>query len=127
MSVRTTVRLRRGAEAVAARTVAERIVADAAGTPYNTTWPHCDQRVLHAPGECEYCDKHGELQAVRESWGINFTGHHDPEKYLCPAEDARSLSVIERWGGNVKAPKIPTQAEMEAAREELERLFEALS
>lgn len=94
---------------------------------YQPGWPHCDPCVLHAPGECEYCDRHPELQAVREVWGINYTGKHEPAKYLCPAEDARSLSVIERWGGNVKAPKIPTRAEVDAARAELERLYDALS
>ncbi len=39
------------------------------------TFPHCDQRILHAPGECEYCDGHPEWQALRQSWGIAFTGH----------------------------------------------------
>jgi len=38
-------------------------------------FPHCDQRVLHALGECEYCDRHPEWQALREAWGIAFTGH----------------------------------------------------
>jgi hypothetical protein len=38
-------------------------------------FPHCDQRVLHSPGECEYCDRHPEWQALREAWGIAYTGH----------------------------------------------------
>jgi hypothetical protein len=38
-------------------------------------FPHCDQRVLHEPGECEYCDKHPAWQELREAWGIAFTGH----------------------------------------------------
>lgn len=38
-------------------------------------FPHCDQRILHAPSECEYCDGHPEWQALREAWGIAFTGH----------------------------------------------------
>jgi hypothetical protein len=38
-------------------------------------FPHCDQRVLHAPGECEYCDRHPDWQALRKAWGIAFTGH----------------------------------------------------
>lgn len=38
-------------------------------------FPHCDQRILHAPGECEYCDGRPDWQAVRQAWGIAFTGH----------------------------------------------------
>lgn len=37
-------------------------------------FPHCDQRVLHAPGECEFCDGCPEWQALRKAWGIAFTG-----------------------------------------------------
>lgn len=37
-------------------------------------FPHCDQRVLHAPGLCRYCDRHPEWQKLREKWGIAFTG-----------------------------------------------------
>jgi hypothetical protein len=44
-------------------------------------FPHCDQRVLHAPGECEYCDQRPDWQALREAWGIAFTGHI-PKAYL---------------------------------------------
>lgn len=38
-------------------------------------FPHCDARILHAPGECEYCDLHPEWQELRKMWGIAFTGH----------------------------------------------------
>lgn len=70
-------------------------------------FPHCDSRVLHAPGECEYCDRHPEWQELREAWGINFTGHHlvaneYGSKYLpCPSEANRPLSKINQWDGNV--------------------------
>lgn len=37
-------------------------------------FPHCDQRILHAPGECQYCDMHPEWQELRQAWGIAFTG-----------------------------------------------------
>ena len=37
--------------------------------------PHCDQRVLHAPSECEFCDQRPEWQELRRAWGIAFTGH----------------------------------------------------
>lgn len=63
-------------------------------------FPHCDQRVLHAPGECQYCDKHSEWQMLRQAWGIAFTGY-DPEgtELPCPANHARGDSV-NKWYGN---------------------------
>lgn len=67
-------------------------------------FPHCDSRVLHAPGECEYCDRHPEWQLLRMAWGIAFTGY-EPEteknELPDPATVARPLSIINRWGGNV--------------------------
>lgn len=80
-----------------------------------TQFPHCDQRILHAPSDnCEYCNAHPEWQELREAWGIAFTGHsyeviqetdwngEPTEKVLfpCPAELARPLDVINQWGGN---------------------------
>lgn len=62
--------------------------------------PHCDQRVLHAPGECEYCDEYPELQDARELWGINYTGGRDQAKLVCPSEMARPLDLINLWPGN---------------------------
>ena len=38
-------------------------------------FPHCDQRILHAPGECNYRDGQPLWQELRRSWGIAFTGH----------------------------------------------------
>lgn len=64
-------------------------------------FPHCDQRMLHAPGECTHCDNHPEWQALRVSWGIAFTGWTpDANELPCPAEKARPLTTIEQWGGN---------------------------
>lgn len=63
-------------------------------------YPHCDQNVLHAPGECEYCDKLPEVQQARERFGVNFTGHYDQHKVLCPAERLRPETTINKWGGN---------------------------
>jgi hypothetical protein len=41
-----------------------------------TQFPHCDPRILHGPHDrCEYCDRHPEWQALRQAWGIAFTGH----------------------------------------------------
>lgn len=67
------------------------------------TTPHCDQRVLHAPGECEYCDEYPAWQAARKMWGIAYTGHTITvaQPLPCPSELARDLSVIEAWGGNL--------------------------
>lgn len=47
------------------------------GTP-----PHCDGRVIHAPGACRYCDARPELQARPASDG-------DPEGVTIP-EDVRA-------------------------------------
>lgn len=43
--------------------------------PKLNRFPHCDQRILHAPGECEFCDQCPEWQLLREAWGIAYTGH----------------------------------------------------
>ena len=43
--------------------------------PEIAQFPHCDTRVLHAPGECEFCDGQPVWQALRRAWGIAFTGH----------------------------------------------------
>ncbi len=69
--------------------------------------PHCDSKILHAPGDCEYCDKQPEWQELRQLWGIGFTGHSDEEGNVtpCPSELVRPLSVINRWPGNVAHPK----------------------
>lgn len=74
-------------------------------------FPHCDTRILHAPGQCRYCDNHPEWQALREAWGIAFTGQDwgsDEEgiKLPCPADLNRppgSDRDHRRWGGNVSA------------------------
>lgn len=35
--------------------------------------PHCNTEVLHAPGECYYCDRYPERQRVRAASGTPFT------------------------------------------------------
>lgn len=62
--------------------------------------PHCDPRILHAPGDCEYCDKHPEWQALRLAWGIAFTGF-EPEgtELPDPATHARGEAHCV-WPGN---------------------------
>lgn len=69
-------------------------------------FPHCDARVLHAPGECEFCDMHPEWQALRVSWGIAFTGYEPEGSELPdPATHARGLDNVHRWYGNTPHPK----------------------
>lgn len=65
--------------------------------------PHCDQRVLHPPGECIYCDRYPEWQLAREMWRVNYTGYHEQDKSPCPSEDqGRSINSVNRWFGNVE-------------------------
>ena len=62
--------------------------------------PHCDAKVLHSPGTCEYCDHRADLQAVRLVWGISFTGEGSTETSTCPSQLERPLEKINRWPGN---------------------------
>lgn len=63
--------------------------------------PHCDQRILHAPGECDHCDKHPDWQALRQLWGIAFTGYQPEGKELPdPATAARGIECVNTWTGN---------------------------
>jgi hypothetical protein len=68
-------------------------------------FPHCDRRVLHAPGECEFCDVHSNWQALRMAWGIAFT-NYEPEgnELPCPANHARG-DAVNKWHGNVAQAK----------------------
>lgn len=62
--------------------------------------PHCDELVLHAPGECEICDKYApQAQQQRITDGVNFTGHNDPNKQPCPAWVRRGANC-QKWQGN---------------------------
>ena len=73
---------------------------------YIEQYPHCDSRVLHAPGECEYCDGHPDWQALRVRWGIAFTGYEPVDDELpCPAWYARG-EKSQMWSGNVARPTI---------------------
>ncbi len=65
-------------------------------------YPHCDSNVIHHPDDqCKYCNDRPDLQIKRAFSGINFTGHYDDDKELCPAERVRPLETIEKWHGNV--------------------------
>lgn len=64
-------------------------------------FPHCDMRVLHAPGECDVCDRHPEWQALRQAWGIAFTGYEPENKELPdPATHVRGFENVNAWQGN---------------------------
>jgi hypothetical protein len=64
-------------------------------------FPHCDSRVLHAPGVCKFCDDFPNWQQQRVADKVNFTDEYDPDKRFCPSTDFRSPDVINKWGGNV--------------------------
>lgn len=67
--------------------------------------PHCEARILHAPGECEHCDMFPDWQLCRERWGIAFTGHTPTQdQHPCPADVARPNGHHQRWGGNQARP-----------------------
>lgn len=82
---------------------------------------HCDGRILHAPKECLYCDKYPERQALREMWGINFTGHYDTDKIICPSEQRRPLEIINQWHGNV-----PITAEQQKKDTDWDKIKQAI-
>ena len=67
-------------------------------------YPHCDSRVVHAPGECTYCDDQPTLQIARLTANIAFTGYEPkPGQFPCPADAARPTNTPSdhrRWAGN---------------------------
>lgn len=75
-------------------------------------YPHCDELVLHAPGECKYCDLFPARQSSRIKNLINFTGHRERGCSPCPSEKRRAFESINRWGGN-RAVK-PGEAEADS-------------
>jgi hypothetical protein len=83
---------------------AARVVGDLCGETYEgCSFAHCDSSLLHAPGECKYCDAYPLRQRQRVVTGVNFTGHDDPGKQPCPADASRppgSASDHRRWAGN---------------------------
>ncbi len=61
--------------------------------------PHCDGKILHAPGVCDDCDQFPVFQFVRKLWGINYTEEGDLNKLPCPAEAYRGTGH-KQWTGN---------------------------
>lgn len=78
--------------------------------------PHCDDLVLHAPGECVHCDAYPERQRQRQLGLVNFTGQTEAHKEACPSTYRRPLETIERWPGN-RAQPVDADGENEAWRE----------
>lgn len=71
-------------------------------------FPHCDERVLHAPGRCEYCDARPEWQTLRDAWGIGFTDEELRSGIVrCPSTNRRTPEQVNAWGGNVAKPAPP--------------------
>lgn len=64
------------------------------------TYPHCDPRVLHSPGQCIYCDEHKDWQEKRIADKVNFTGQNFEGLSLCPADRARGIGLAHQWEGN---------------------------
>jgi len=84
--------------------VAERIKQHVRQMNGNPRAPHCDSTILHAPGECTYCDGHPDWQHLRVLWRVNFTGHHDVSKAPCPSTYSRPEEVRDAWDRNRPVP-----------------------
>lgn len=67
-------------------------------------YPHCDFRVLHAPGTCDFCDEHPDWQEERVQKMIAFTNQKFPfdrrVEHPCPSTLYREPDKINAWVGN---------------------------
>lgn len=74
--------------------------------PEGEIFPHCDPRVLHAPGQCRICDEYApKAQKDRVRRMINFTGESTRGLQPCPSDQARGVGGAHVWHGNT--PKKP--------------------
>lgn len=69
------------------------------------TFPHCDSRILHARGKCDYCDQRPEWHEIRNALGLAFTesATDRDHPYMCPAEAAvlaGERGELNAWPGN---------------------------
>lgn len=81
------------------------------------TAPHCDEMVLHKPGECDHCDANPDWQELRKLWGIAFTGHAPTERQMwCPSDYRRGLGAAHVWGGNRPTHVDPPQEQSFASK-----------
>lgn len=62
-------------------------------------FPHCDPRVLHSPGVCDYCDKVPALQEYRRMCGLPYVDDLQVTDAILPGEN-RDRRSAEAWGGN---------------------------
>ena len=95
------------------------------GIDYPLQPPHCDMRVLHAPGVCRYCDdpRLDEWRKYRTKKKILYTGELPRDGWtMCPAQAERGMDSLNRWPGNEPADAIYD----EARKRETEALKEAL-
>lgn len=46
--------------------------------PVLRRFPHADPKVLHAPGDCGYCDAKPIWQALRLAWNVPFQPKAEP-------------------------------------------------
>lgn len=80
---------------------------------YPDSAPHCDARVVHAPGECVWCDVAEEVhgwQTQRREGGRAFTGHAPDAmagQLPCPSDVARGKAGAHVWGGNRPTQEAP--------------------
>lgn len=76
---------------------------------------HCDQRVLHSPGYCQYCDMYPEAQQKRVELGYDFTNDKPgTREHSCPAIQTRGWDNLNGWGGNQPVgPGVPEDDQVE--------------
>lgn len=81
---------------------------------------HCDNRVLHSPGYCKYCDAYPKAQKRRIDLGVDFTDETPGTRTRpCPALSERSWEDINGWGGNQPAgPGVSNNDRMELKKVE---------
>lgn len=68
-------------------------------------FPHCDSHILHSPGVCQFCDRHPDWQALRESQGVAFSDMSTEDAIAaglvpCPSTYYRTAELRDLWGGN---------------------------
>ncbi len=63
------------------------------------TYPHCDPRIIHSRGVCNFCDKEPLLQGIRQGLSLKFTDQLEAGEPLLPWED-RSRESAEEYLGN---------------------------
>lgn len=60
-------------------------------------YPHCNTEVLHAPGQCKYCDKYPDWQQVRIKKGEPFANDDDTMWHGNVAKPEYNVQLDESW------------------------------